>query len=94
MRKFVVSAAALCLAATPAIAEDFTLYVKYSDLNLTSAEGIETLEARIATAVKTACAKPDMILDLKSMDAWESCKADTTAKARAQLARTVELAAL
>jgi UrcA family protein len=97
MRKFVVSAAAvlsLAAAAAPAMAEDFTVYVKYSDLNLTSAEGVETLESRIAVAIKSVCAKPETIRDLKSMQAWESCKATASAKARAQLEKTVELASL
>jgi UrcA family protein len=87
MRKFVISAVTV-------LAEDFTLYVKYSDLNLASAEGVETLEARIEAAVKSVCAKPEIMLDLKSMEAWQSCKAAATAKAKAQLEKTVELAAL
>lgn len=98
MRKFVVTAAsALCLAgiaAAPAAAEEVTLHVKYSDLNLASPEGVETLESRIATAVKTVCAKPEFIRDLKAMVAWESCKTETTAKARAQVESTVQLARL
>ena len=102
MRKFVVPAArctfwaAICLAAAaaPAAAEGITLYVKYSDLNLASAEGVETLEARIAAAVKTVCAKPEFIRDLKSMAAWESCKASAAVKAREQVETTVQLARL
>lgn len=95
MRKFVVSAAAsLCLLAAPAAAEEVTLYVKYSDLDLASADGVETLETRIAAAVKAVCAKPEIMRDLKSMQAWESCKADATARAMAQVEDTVELAGL
>jgi UrcA family protein len=98
MRKFVVSAlASLALAGIAPVAAatgDVTLQVKYSDLNLASAEGIEALEARIETAVKAVCAKPEIMRELKSMQAWESCKADATAKAMAQLEKTVELASL
>jgi UrcA family protein len=89
--------ATLCLAgiaSVPAAAEDVTVYVNHSDLNLTSAEGVKTLEARIAAAVKSVCARPETILDLKAMSAWESCKADASAKALAQIAKTVELARL
>jgi UrcA family protein len=97
MRKFVVSAltvAGLAAFAAPATAEDYTVYVKHSDLNLASAEGVETLEARIATAVKSVCAKPETSRAIKPMQAWEACKADATAKAKAQVEKTVELASL
>jgi UrcA family protein len=97
MRKFVVSAVTvlgLAAATAPATAEDVTVSVKYSDLNLTSAEGVQTLEARIAAAVKTVCERPETSRELKSMQAWDSCKSAATAKARAQLEKTVDLASL
>ena len=97
MRNLVVSAITaigLAAACAPASAEEVTRYVKYSDLNLASTEGIETLDARIAAAVKSACAKPETIRDLKTMAAWENCKAEAAAKAREQVKTTVELASL
>jgi len=98
MHKLVVSAAASLLAmgiaAVPAAAETVSVSVKYADLNLASAQGVETLESRIAIAVKDVCAKPETIRDLKSMAAWESCKAEAAAMAREQVETTVQLASL
>ena len=97
MRKFVVSALTaigLAAAAAPAAAEDLTVYVTYSDLDLGTAEGIETLAGRIASAVSSACARPESMRNLKAMVAWESCRSAATESAYSQLETTVELASL
>lgn len=76
------------------MAAETSVTVSYSDLDLTSTQGVETLEARIAAAVKSVCARPDFIRDLKAMSAWERCKAGAETRARAQLETTVQLARL
>jgi UrcA family protein len=96
MRKLVVPAfAALSLAtfAQPATAEQVVVKVAYADLDLASPSGVATLQARIAGAVKTACAKPDL-RDLKSMQVWSVCVADAKAKADAKVKEKVQLASL
>ena len=95
MRKFVVPAfAALTLAATqPVSAEPVTVKVAYSDLDLATPTGVATLESRIASAIKTACEKPDM-RDLRAMQAWSACVADAKAKADAKVEEKVQLASL
>ncbi|MBO9602069.1 MAG: UrcA family protein [Novosphingobium sp.] len=95
MRKFVVPAlAAICIAgafaAPAAAAETDTVVVKvgYSDLDLKTETGRDALEARIATAVKAACAKPET-RSIKLMQAWESCKDSASSSAAQQFEKTV-----
>ena len=73
MTKFVLSALAAAsvslLAVAPAAAEEFTVEVPYSDLDLSSPTGARTLAQR----VDAACERPD-IRDLKAVSAWQACK--------------------
>lgn len=98
MRSFVVPAlAAICLSSVstaPAVAAEMTVKVAYSDLDLATDAGRITLENRINAAIKTACARPLVIRDLKAMQAWEGCKADASASAYEQLEETVRVAQL
>ena len=98
MRNFVVPAlAAVCLAgafaAPAAAAETVTVKVGYSDLNLKTAAGKETLEARIASAIKTACGRPET-RNLKSVQAWQDCKDSASSSAAEQFEKTVEFAGI
>jgi UrcA family protein len=97
MRKFVVSAlSALALAAAiqPASAEEVTVKVAYTDLDLASPAGVTALKARVATAVKAACARPDTMRDLKAMADWQHCIDRATAQAANKVAEKVQLASL
>ncbi|RYE71633.1 MAG: UrcA family protein [Oxalobacteraceae bacterium] len=98
MRNFVVPAlAALCLssvAIAPAAAEELTVKVAHADLKLSTAAGKKALETRIAVALKTACAKPEFMRDLKAMQAWENCKEGASAGAYDQLDESVRMASL
>lgn len=88
MRKFVI-AALFALAAAPAVAAEApaTVAVPFADLNLSSAAGSATLEARISSAVNSVCKRPN-IRDLKAMQSWEDCKAEAHTAVKAQLAYT------
>lgn len=98
MRNFVVPAlAALCLssvAIAPAAAEELTVKVAHAELDLSTTAGKKTLETRIAAAIKTACAKPETIRDLKAMQAWESCKIGASASAYEQVEQVARVASL
>lgn len=97
MRNLVVPAlAAMCLAgafAAPAAAEEVTVEVTHTDLDLTTAAGKKALETRVAAAIKVACAKPES-RDLKTMQAWESCKSSAKSEADEQLAKSFNIASL
>ena len=90
MRKSIVTVLAVAALAgglaTPALAADdtVTVTVTYADLDVADPAGAETLSKRIDTAVDKVCARPDM-RDLKSMAAWEECKADAMSGALEQL---------
>ncbi|MFC4254113.1 UrcA family protein [Altererythrobacter xixiisoli] len=88
MRKFVI-AALFALAAAPAAAAEApaTVTVPFADLNLSSAAGSATLEARISAAVNSVCKRPN-IRDLKAMQSWEDCKAEARTAVQGQLAYT------
>jgi UrcA family protein len=57
MKTFFVSAAAALamLAATPAFAQPISVAVDYSDLNVGSVKGQQTLQRRIANAARQSC---------------------------------------
>ena len=80
MTKFAINAALAAslslLAVAPAAAEEFSVQVPYSDLDLVSPTGAKVLAQR----VDAACERPD-IRDLKAVAAWDQCKdaARTTA---------------
>lgn len=82
---FVAAAALLGAAAVPAAAEEASVVVSIADLDLTTAKGTEALDARVDNAAGKVCDKPSTIRDLKSMQAWESCKVEAHAKAMDQL---------
>ena len=88
MLKSIPVLAALALlgaAAAPATAADeVRVTVAYADLNLATPAGAAALETRIDTAVAAVCEKP-ALRDLKSMVAWEQCKAAARAGAHDQL---------
>ena len=65
----IVAASVSLLAVAPAAAEEFTVQVPYSDLNLASPSGAKVLAQR----VDSACERPD-IRDLKAVSAWQACK--------------------
>jgi UrcA family protein len=84
MTKFALSALAAAsvslLAVAPAAAEEFTVQVPYSDLDLASPTGAKALAQR----VDAACERPD-IRNLKAMSAWEACKDTARNSAMEQL---------
>jgi UrcA family protein len=59
-----------------------TVKVVYGDLNLTSAQGISTLYARIVSAARQACNVEDIdIRDLQRFVAAQSCESTAIAQA-------------
>lgn len=56
MRTPLIAATALCLLATPALATSNPLAVKFTDLDLDTAAGKATLDARIDNAARRYCA--------------------------------------
>lgn len=84
MTKLALSALAAAsvslLAVAPAAAEEFTVEVPYSDLDLSSPTGARTLAQR----VDAACERPD-IRDLKAVSAWQACKDSARNSAMEQL---------
>lgn len=68
-----------------ALAEETTVVVPYSDLDMSSPEGNATLERRINAAVAAVCGEAD-IRNIRSSNAVAQCKIDTRAKAMEQLA--------
>lgn len=75
-----VAASVSLLAAAPAAAEDFVVQVPYSDLNLNTPAGAETLAQRVSAV----CERPD-IRNLKAVAAWQSCKDNARNSAMEQL---------
>ena len=75
MHKFIVPAlAALSLTvAIPAQAEEASIEVQYSDLDLTSPQGIERLNGRIEAALDKVCGKP-AVRDLKVAASQKKCR--------------------
>jgi UrcA family protein len=91
MHKFIVPAlAALSLTvAIPAQAEEAAIEVKYSDLDLTTPQGIDRLNGRIAAALDKVCGKP-VVRDVKVAASQQKCRQQTGQAALADVARVVE----
>jgi UrcA family protein len=79
----VVSAALPCSAQ-----EETSVTVKYADLNLSSKEGAQAFERRIAQAVDEVCGSAG-VLDLADYAAVRSCRVKAWAGARPQMAQAI-----
>ena len=79
------ASAMLALAAPPpALAADSTrASVRYADLDLRNAQGVEALDRRIRTAVETVCGDASDA-DLEGRNAVRICRAEIRAAAFAQ----------
>jgi UrcA family protein len=76
-----IAAAAAALGAAPALARDSaptprSQIVRYSDLNLSSVAGRQTLDRRIAVAVRQVCGQASDA-DIRGKNAVHRCRADT-----------------
>jgi UrcA family protein len=81
-----VAVALSSIAAAPAVAQESQIVVSYGDLDLNTAAGVQTLDARLEASVKAVCGRPD-VRDLKSGLAYEQCKDAAMNSAHEQLAR-------
>lgn len=92
IRKFVlVAAGAIIGGAQPVGAHAFDspqMEVRYGDLDLTSAAGIRTLNARVAVAVRQVCAI-DGARDLQALQAVEACRQAARASVEPKIAALI-----
>jgi UrcA family protein len=90
-RPFILALAAVAAglttftAVSPALASDGGVVVSYDDLNLRSAAGRATLNARIARAAIMVCGTA-LNTELDIAAGVNACRADVVASARAQVA--------
>ena len=73
------------LAVAPVAAEDVQATVFFGDLDIASAAGAETLNARLLGTIEMVCERP-AVLDLKANVAWNECKDAAMSSALEQLA--------
>lgn len=73
------------LAVAPAAAEEVQATVFFGDLDLTTAAGAETLNARLLGTIDALCERPRAI-DIKANVAWNECKDTAMSSALEQLA--------
>lgn len=81
-----VAVALSSIAAAPVAAQDTQLVVSYSDLDLNTTAGVQTLDQRLEAGVKAVCGSPE-IRNLKSTLAFEQCRDAAMNSAHEQLAR-------
>lgn len=72
------------LAAVPAAAQDASVSVAYSDLDIATPAGAQALAQRFQAGVDAACARPD-IRDVKAMAEFSACKSAAVTSATQQL---------
>jgi UrcA family protein len=91
MHKFIIPvlAAFSLTVAVPAVAEEASIEVQYSDLDLTTPEGIERLNGRIEAALNKVCGKP-AVRDLKVAASQKKCREETVKTAFVEVTRVVE----
>lgn len=73
------------LAVAPAAAEEVQATVHFGDLDLNSAAGAETLNARLLGTIDVLCERP-RVMDIKANVAWNQCKDTAMSSALEQLA--------
>ena len=73
------------LAVAPAAAEEVQATVFFGDLDLTTAAGAETLNARLLGTIDALCERP-RVIDIKANVAWNECKDTAMSSALEQLA--------
>jgi UrcA family protein len=82
-----LAAAALALTSAPAFAQSDAasqrLVVSYADLDLSTRQGVRTLDRRLRAAASTACG-PTSDFDPEGKNDARHCRAETLAEARAQ----------
>jgi UrcA family protein len=96
MKKILLLTAALfSFSASPALAQDAPaperIEISYSDLDLSTRQGVRTLDRRLRAAARLACGPTSDADPAGKNDALE-CRTETLAQARAQ--RDVALAAV
>lgn len=91
MHKFIVPALAVLslMAAVPAQAEEMSIEVQYSDLNLTIPQGIERLHGRIEAALDKVCGR-SAVRNVKMSGLQRKCRQQASQSAFAEVARVVE----
>lgn len=91
MNKILILAAATAVAAlftgSPAFAQEpapsSQLIVSYADLDLSSAQGVRTLDRRLRSAVEAVCG-PTSSADPRGKNQVRQCRTETLAVARAE----------
>ncbi len=83
--KALAAASLSLLVVAPAAAEEVQSTVFFGDLDLGSAAGAETLNARLLGTIKSICDRPD-VRDMKSNIAWNECRDTAMSSALEQLA--------
>ncbi len=91
MGRFIFSAAAALAVAVgvPASAETRSTLVEYSDLDLASPQGVQTLERRLRNAARQVCGAA-RIRPLKERMEYHNCIDEAGANAEEQVAAIVE----
>ena len=89
-----IFASAVCVAAAllaaPAMAQDAkTVRVIYTDLDLTRAAGVETLQHRVKRALVSVCGDPDP-RDLSAVQATAACRKQARVSSQTQIASAVD----
>lgn len=85
-----IAALAFAVSATSAWAEQRSVQVDYSDLDLSSDTAVALLEGRIRTAVRTVCGAPDH-RNVRAAQSWKQCREGAQASAYRQLAAILNM---
>lgn len=86
-----IAAIALAGLSTPAFAKAETREVRIADLDLTTAQGQQTLDARLDSAARASCGAPGS-RSLQALAAHRRCREAALAAARPQADRAVAAA--
>ena len=85
------AAIGLALPAAPVLAQQQSVGVQYSDLDLSSPEGQETLDRRIDRAARNVCGAGDTDMGTRvKSSAVRSCVKNAKKQVRAQIAAKIE----
>lgn len=90
MKNFIIDVAIattlVVVGVAPAMAQAQPVTVAYADLDIHSAQGVETLEQRVEAGIRKACERPD-IRQVRGMRDYQTCVENVREQAAEQLSR-------
>lgn len=90
MKTFIIDVAIattlVAVGVAPAVAQAQPVTIEYADLDISSDQGVQTLEQRVEAGIRKACERPS-IREVRGMRDYQACVDSAREQAAEQLSR-------